>query len=117
MQEVQAMPRITIEQFPTVSKSGRVSKYAEQMAELEELLAETAVVTDEDGNAVLDDDGNEVTEPTYGIGEGLVFEISKNDLSALVSSLRKVGHDAGRKVKTVFSEGSVYVTDGGAIES
>jgi hypothetical protein len=87
------MPRISVDEFPTTTRSGRVSKYAEEMAELEELLAE--------------DD--------FGAGQGCMFDIDKDDLSALVSSLRKVGKTAGRKVKTVFADGSVYVTDGGPI--
>jgi hypothetical protein len=89
------MARISIDEFPTVSKSGRVSKYAEEMAELEELLA----------------------EDNFGAGQGVMFDIAKDDLNALVSSLRKVGKAVNRKVKTVFANGSVYVTDGGQIES
>lgn len=85
------MPRISIDEFPTVARSGRVSVYAEQEQELAELLSE--------------DD--------FGKGSGCMFDIDKDDLSALVSRLRKVGADHGRKVKTVFAAGSVYVTDGG----
>lgn len=87
------MPRISIDEFPTVARSGRVSVYAEQEQELAELLSE--------------DD--------FGRGSGCMFDIAKDDLSALVSRLRKVGADHGRKVKTVFAAGSVYVTDGGEI--
>lgn len=89
------MPRITIDQFPTVARSGRVSKYAAEMAELEELLG----------------------EDNFGAGQGLVFEIDKDDLSPLVSSLRKAGKGLDRKVKTVFKDGKLYVTDGGAIDT
>lgn len=89
------MARITVDQFPTVARSGRVSKYADQMKELHDLLA----------------------EPNFGEGQGLLFEISKDDLPALVSSLRKEAKDASRKVATVFKDGKLYVKDGGAIDS
>lgn len=87
------MPRISITDFPVVARSGRVSKYAAEMAELEELLA----------------------EDNFGRGQGCMFDIHKDDLNALVSSLRKVGAQVNRKIKTVYAAGSVYVTDGGEI--
>lgn len=87
------MPRISIDQFPTVARSGRVSRYAVEMAELEELLA----------------------EDNFGRGSGCMFDVNKDDLNALVSSLRKVSAQVGRKIKTVYAAGSVYVTDGGEI--
>ena len=89
------MPRISINEFPTVARSGRVSKYAEQEQELDELLS----------------------EDNFGAGSGVMFDIDKDELSALVSRLRKVGANHDRKVKTVFADGSVYVTDGGAMEA
>lgn len=87
------MPRISITDFPVVARSGRVSKYAAEMAELEELLA----------------------EDNFGRGQGCMFDIDKDDLNALVSSLRKVGAHVGRRIKTVYAAGSVYVTDGGEL--
>lgn len=95
------MPRISIDQLPKVSRSGRVSVHAEQMGELEELL----------------------NEENHGAGEALVFDVNKDDLAALVSSLRKVGKGLDRKVKTIFKAndgegkanpaGKLYVTDNG----
>jgi hypothetical protein len=87
------MPRISTAQLPTVSHSGRVSRYAEQQAELRELLAEA----------------------NFGAGEAVTFEIDKDDLSPLVSALRKVGKEVDRKVKTIFKDGVLYCQDGGAI--
>jgi len=89
------MARISQSEMPQVTKAGRVSKYAAEMAELEELLA----------------------EEDFGAGEAVMFEIDKDNLSALVSSLRKVGRAVGRKINTVYAEGSVYARDGGPIES
>lgn len=128
------MPRIAITEFPATVRAGRVSKYAVEMAELDELLSETepflaltdddgAVVVDEDGNMtfhrngveVEDEDGETILHNTYGAGAGCMFDIHKDDLNALVSSLRKVGAQHGRRINTVFADGSVYVKDGGEL--
>lgn len=87
------MPRISITEFPATVRAGRVSKYAVEMGELEELLAEA----------------------NFGRGQGCMFDIDKDDLNALVSSLRKLGAHVGRRIKTVYAAGSVYVTDGGEL--
>jgi hypothetical protein len=76
------MARIKATQFPTVARSGRVSKYATEMAELEALLK----------------------EPNFGADGALMFEVTKDDMPQLVSSLRKEAKNVGRKVQCVFKE-------------
>jgi len=101
------MARIKVAEVPTIARGGKKSQYADQMAELTELLSE--------------DD--------FGAGEACVFEVAlqqdsegndiegKYNLDPLVTALRKAGKDKGRKVKTAFSDGKLYVQDGGEIDS
>lgn len=79
------MPIIPIAEFPVVARSGRVSAYAVQMNELAELLKMT----------------------DFGAGSAVVFQTNKDDLSALVTSLRKEASNVGRKITTVFVEYTV----------
>lgn len=85
------MARIKATELPKVARSGRVSKYADEMAAVEALLG----------------------EKDFGAGEAEVFDVDKDDLNALVSSLRKAGKGCDRKIKTVFKDGKLYVVDGG----
>jgi hypothetical protein len=90
------MARIKATEVPTIARGGKKSKYAAQMAELTELLQ----------------------EDNFGSGEAVAFEdVTKDDLDALVTALRKAGKDMGRKVKTAYAEGTLYAHDNGEIGS
>lgn len=89
------MARITIDQMPKVARSGRVSKHAAEMAEVEALLG----------------------EKDFGKGLAESFTVDKDELPALVSSLRKAAKGKGRKINTVYKDGTVYITDGGDINA
>lgn len=79
------MPIIPISEFPVVARSGRVSVHAVAMNELAELLK----------------------MKDFGAGSAVVFQTNKDDLSALVTSLRKEASNVKRKINTVFVEYTV----------
>lgn len=112
------MPRVKVADMPKVARSGRVSKYAVQMDELEELLSETTDLI-EDDEIVEDDEGNAVQVPTYGAGEAVCFDATAEDMDPLVKALRKRGEQLGRKVKVLFHKetGKLYAQDNGALEA
>jgi hypothetical protein len=84
------MARVSVADMPKRSVTTKSSKFAEQKAELDELLAEG--ITD----------------------EALCFEnVTEAEKSALVSALRATGKDHGRKIKTVERNGHLYVADDG----
>lgn len=99
------MARIQATEVPKIARGGKESIYKTQMDEFAELL-------DEDN---------------FGAGEACVFDIplKKDDngadiagkfhLDPLVTALRKVGTDKGRKVKTASKDGKLYVQDGGPV--
>lgn len=101
------MPRISATEIPKITRGGKVSAYADEMAEFTELLGEENFgageacqfdipIKQKDGKDVKDKDGN----PVY-------------NLDPLVTALRKAAKDVGRKMNSRSHDGKLYVQDGG----